>query len=148
MSNLKYIRDNFLERFRKLADNEGISILEEWFPPPFPEDAVVANWISEPLKKVMRIQEDDDGGDDGFGGFVAQAGLDYEYDDLCLIAVCSHEKVREIFELYQLWFIKDISPKEMRKILASYIQLLNPEMSEILVSYLQCLNQQSEIRHP
>ena len=127
MPDMEYIRDDFLKRFRKLARDECIRVLEQWFPPPFPEDTIVTNWISEDLKKVMRIQEDDYG-DDGefqFGGFVGKAGLDYEYDDLCVIAVSSNEKVREIFELYKLWFIEDIHPEEMSGILESYSKRLN-----------------------
>ena len=117
MIDMEYIRNNFLKEFRKLARDERINILDEWFPPPFPEDTIVTNWISEDLKRVMRIQEDDyrDDGDLGFNGFLAKAGLDYEYDDLCIIAVASNEKVKEIFDLYKLWFIENISPKKWRR---------------------------------
>jgi hypothetical protein len=133
MMDMRYIRDDFLKGFKKLARDKQINLLDEWFPPPFPEDTIVINWRSEDLKKVMRIQEDDYG-DDGtfqFNGFVAKSGLDYEYDDLCVIAVASNEKVHDIFDLYRLWFVENVSPKEMEGILESYFGRLNRDKANV-----------------
>lgn len=128
MRDRDYIRKNFRLRFRQLATAEGIRVVDDrvlMYLSPCSED--LASWISEDLKKTMSVQEDiyDDDGSFQFGGFVSKTGLDYEYDDVCVTAVCSHEKVREIFALYQLWFLEDISPKEMDEILESYMQRLN-----------------------
>ena len=130
MRDREYIRKNFQSRFRKLATDKGIRVVDDWvlmYPSPLNDDPVLANWISEGLKKTLRVQEDyyDDDGTFQLGGFVAKTGLDYEYDNVCVIAVSSNEKVREIFELYKLWFIEDISPKEMERVLESYSELFN-----------------------
>ena len=130
MGDMKHIRNDLRRRFTELATIEGISVVDDRilrYGLPFEEDTILTSWISEDLKKVMRIQESDYG-DEGtfqFSGFVAKAGLDYEYDDLCVIAVSSNEKFREIFELYKLWFIEDSSPEEISGILESYSKRLN-----------------------
>ena len=120
-----FIRNDFLKKFTKLAIEECTRLLDRRLPPLFPEVVVVANWISEDLKKVMRIQETEDDEVFQFDGFVKKTGLDYEYDELCVVAVASNGKVRELFELYKLWFIEDISPEGMEGILESYRERLN-----------------------
>ena len=129
MPDMEYIKYDFRLRFRKLATDAGIRVVDDRilkYPLPFSDDTILASWISKDLRKVMRVQESDyDDGTFQFDGFVGKSGLDYEYDDLCVIAVASNEKAKEIFDLYKLWFIENISPEKMEGILESHFERFN-----------------------
>ncbi len=124
----RYIRDDFSRRFEGQAQKENLKI-SNLCPLPHPfslDDTFLARWQSESLMKVMRLQEAEEDEILQFGYAIGKSGIDYEYDDLVIIAMASDEKVETIFEIYKLWFIENKSPMEMENILENYYKQLNP----------------------
>lgn len=113
MGRMEYIRNDFKRKIDKLAKERHISILNEFFPPPFPEDEIVTNWVSEDLKKIMRVQEAYEEDEFEFDFFAGKAGENNAYDDLCIVAKSANEKAGLICDIYQLWFVENNSPSEI-----------------------------------
>lgn len=113
MDKMESIRKDFKKRIDELAKDEDIRMLNEFFPPPFPEDEVITNWVSEDLKKVMRVQEAYEDDELCFDVFAGKAGENNQYDDLCIVARSVNEKAERIYDIYKLWFVEDNSPSEI-----------------------------------
>jgi sulfite reductase alpha subunit-like flavoprotein len=124
----KYIEKVFQRRFEELTKKVQLkaSDVYEW-PHKSPlEDEFLISWRSEGLMKVMRLQEAESDETLQFDYAVGKSGIDYEYDDLLVVAMNSNEKVETIFEIYKLWFIENKSPAEMEEIMETYFKRFNP----------------------
>jgi hypothetical protein len=130
MGRMEYIRNDFKKKIDKLTKEGDISILNEFFAPPFPEDEIITNWVSEDLKKIMRVQEACEEDEFEFDFFTGKAGENNAYDDLCIVAKSVNEKAGLIYDIYKRWFVENNSPSEIIRELediASY-----PETETIL----------------
>ncbi len=114
------IRTEFKAKFSEIAGAENLPLIEEWFAPPWEEDNLVVSWISRPQKRVMRVQEADDGETLPFGYAIGKAGAQREYDDVFVQVVSANQKANEILQLYKSWFIELLSPQQMDTVLQSY----------------------------
>ncbi|GEM_PF-2699056 len=115
MKNLRDIKNNFYAQFNNLAQNRATI---PFVPLALPfDDFLIAKWQSEPLKKILRLQEMEEDDTLGFGYALGRAGLEWQYHDLLIITQFANEKVALAFEIYQLWFEQNKSPSEMEEIL-------------------------------
>ena len=73
----------------------------------------------------MRLQEADEDEVLQFGYAIGKSGLEFEYDDLLINTIDSHNKVTEIFAIYRLWFMENKSPQDMEKVLDDYYETFN-----------------------
>jgi len=111
------IRNSFKQRNLKTTN--------EWHLHIPPDDLLLVKWKSEPLKKVMRLQEADEDEVLQFGYALGKSGLEFEYDDLLINTIDSHNKVNEIFSIYRLWFLENKSPQDLEKVLDDYYEKFN-----------------------
>jgi hypothetical protein len=119
------IRNNFKQRFQQIAERQNLKTTNEWHLHIPPDDLLLVKWKSEPLKKVMRLQEADEDEVLQFGYALGKSGLEFEYDDLLINTIDSHNKVTEIFSIYRLWFLENQSPQDMEKVLDDYYEKFN-----------------------
>lgn len=119
------IRNSFKQRFQQIAERQNLKTTNEWHLHIPPDDLLLVKWKSEPLKKVMRLQEADEDEVLQFGYALGKSGLEFEYDDLLINTIDSHNKVNEIFSIYRLWFLENQSPQDMEKVLDDYYEKFN-----------------------
>jgi len=118
--NMKDIRTTFLREFAARADDRGIRLEPAWFPPPFDDDEIMANWISKKKMRVMRVQEVPVGDELDFGYALGRTGEHDDYDDLLIVTRDTHMRAKEILEFYIHWFVEERSAEDMERILDSH----------------------------
>lgn len=123
----KYIEEDFKRRFEELTKKEvpkASDVYEGVYKSPL-DDEFLLSWRSEGLMKVMRLQEAEEDQTLQFDYAIGKSGIDYEFDDLLIVAINSNKKVEMIFEIYKLWFTENKLPEEIEEILVAYFKRLN-----------------------
>ncbi|WP_394850765.1 hypothetical protein LZC95_25325 [Pendulispora brunnea] len=120
--NYRETRRAFMEKFEALRVAAKVEALPEWYPIHFPDDSNMVSWISASQQRAMRVQEAAEDRLFGFDFFISKAGIDYELTQLTLDVEGTFDKSQLVFEIYQLWFIDQMSPERLKSLLDEFVK--------------------------
>jgi hypothetical protein len=107
------LRNRFEKAFQGRLNAGAIGEVPRWFGPAFPEDSLIAAWISKETERTLRLQLREPGDVIRFDWVMGRSGEAYEFEDLLLDIVPEALDAEVVLTIYRLWLLDRASVRDV-----------------------------------